>query len=271
MTGFIKDVHFAIRQLIARPAFAAIAVLVLALGLGATAAIFSVVNAVLLQPPPYSHPETLVSVFEGDVVGNSAEDAFNVVSPGLFQEWQAHARSVSPLSAVHETSFNISSKSDSFSPERIDGIACSSTFPAVLGVQTILGRFFNNKEDQFEAPRVAVLSYPFWKQHFGGSPNVIGQQIRLDKNNYTILGVFPKGFVYPGPSADVFVPFKRTLDRSNQTSFSNHFFNVIGRLAPGYSVASARSELGSIVQNVRRTHPEDIMASLLPFFHLMFT
>jgi predicted permease len=261
VNGLFKDIHFALRQLCARPAFTAIAVLVLALGLGATAAIFSVVHAVLLQPLPYPNPKTLVRVFESDVIGNAPGDAFNVVSPGLFQEWQKDAHSLSDIAAVNDMSFNISSKSGSFTPEHINGLACSSTFLKILDVQPILGRFFNPGEDQFEGPYVAVLSYRFWQQRFGGARNVLGRQIRLDGNNYTILGVLPKNFVYPGQPADVFVPFKRTLDIYNRTTFSNHFFDVIGRLAPGYSMGAAEQELTAIVRDIRRTHPKEIMGS----------
>ena len=268
MNSVFKDIHFALRQLRARPAFAGIAIFVLALGLGATAAIFSVVNAVLLQPMPYPHPETLVNLFESDVIGTSVDDQFNVVSPGLFQEWQAHARSLSAMSAVNEMSFNISSKSQSFTPEHIGALAVSSTFPAILGVHPALGRFFNPQEDQFEGPYVTVLSYAFWQQHFGGAASVLGKQVRLDGNNYTVLGVLPKNFIYPGQRAEVFVPFKRTLSRNNQNTFSSHFFFVIGRLAPGYSAKAAQEELASIVRNIRRAHPKEIMgtfATVVPF------
>lgn len=261
MTGFLKDIHFALRQLRARPAFTAIAIFVLALGLGATAAIFSVVNAVLLQPLPYPHPATLVSIFESDVVGNSPDDRYNVVSPGLFENWQEHARPISIMAAVNHSWFNVSSRSGSFVPEHIDALACSSTFPAVLGMRPMLGRFFNQSEDQFEAPHVAVLSYGFWQRHFGGAPNVLGQQIRLDGEDYTILGVLPKSFVYPGQPSDVFVPFKRTLDKDNRTSLSNHFFNIVGRLSPGYSALSAQQELTNILGNLRNAHPNDIMGT----------
>ena len=261
MTNLFKDIQFALRQLARRPAFTAIATIVLALGLGSTAAIFSVVNAVLLRPLPYPHPESLVSLFESDVIGTSPDDAFNVVSPGLFDEWRRHARSLSVMSAVHETSFNISSKSASFTPERITALACSSTFPTVLGFQPALGRFFNEAEDQYEAPHVAVLSYGFWQQHFGGRRDILGRQIRLDGEDYNILGVLPKSFVYPGLPARVLVPFERTLDKDNRTTFSNHFFYVIGRLTPGYSVRSAQEELSAIVQNIRRAHPTEVMGT----------
>ncbi len=189
MTGLLKDIQFALRQLRARPDFTAIAVLVLALGLGANAAIFSIVNAVLLQPLPYPHPETLVSIFEKDVIANGRDDTYNNVSPGLFRDWQANARSLSRLSAVEHMAFNISNKSQSFNPERINGIACSSTFPRILGIQPVLGRFFNESEDQYESSRVAVLSHRFWQKHFGGASNALGQQVRLDGNSYTVLEV----------------------------------------------------------------------------------
>ncbi len=259
MTSLFKDLKFTVRQLRTHPGFTVIAVFVLALGLGASAAIFSVVNAVLLQPLPYSHPETLVGVFEKDVVDNGSDDTYNSVSPGLFRDWQANAQSVSLLSAVRETSFNISSKNQSFNPERIHGIACSPTFAKILGLNPVLGRFFTTTEDQYEAPYVAVLSYRFWQRHFGGSRNVLNQQVRLDGNSYSIVGVLPRRFVYPGQPADVLVPFKRTLDISNRDTYSNHFFQVIGRLAPGYSKSSAQQELSNIVRNIRRTHPSDVM------------
>ncbi|HMF76659.1 MAG TPA: ABC transporter permease [Bryobacteraceae bacterium] len=259
ITGLLKDIQFALRQLAARPGFSAIAVLVLALGLGANAAIFSVVNAVLLQPLPYPHPETLVGLFERDVVGDSEEDHLNSVSPALFEDWQANAHSIFLSSAVRATSFNISSKSQSFNPERINGIACSPTFTRILGIQPAIGRFFTAAEDQYQSPYVAVLSYRFWQKHFGGASNVLAQQVRLDGNNYSILGVLPKEFVFQGQPADVFVPFKRTLDVSNRTTYSNHFFDVIGRLAPGYSAASAQEELSNIARNSRRAHPNEIM------------
>jgi putative ABC transport system permease protein len=258
-TGFLKDLQFALRQLRHRPAFTSIAVLVFALGLGANAAIFSIINAVLLQPLPYPHPETLVAVFERDVVNNGEQDHYNWVSPGNFFDWKRDAHSVSALSAVRYVSFNISSKSQSFTPERANGIACSSDFASILGVSPILGRFFRPQEDTPGAPYVAVLSYGFWQKHFAGSHDVVGRQVRLDGNSYTVLGVLPKTFVFPGSHADVFVSFDRGLEPYNRNTHSNHFFQVIGRLAPGYSVAAAQQEITAIVQNFRRDHPGEIM------------
>ncbi len=198
MTGFFKDLQFAVRQLRQRPAFTAIAIVVLALGLGANAAIFSVVHAVLLEPLPYPHGETLVEVFERDVIGNTEDDHYNPVSPGSFADWTRAARSVSALSAVRQTAFNISSKSQSFTPQRVHGIACSSNFLSILGVSPALGRFFQPSEDAPNSPYVAVLSYPFWQSHFGGTRDIVGRQVHLDGNSYTVLGAFPALLLFPG-------------------------------------------------------------------------
>ena len=151
MNSFLKDWLFALRQLRNRPGFTLIAISVLALGLGANAAIFSVVNALLLRPLPYPNTKTLIE--------------------------------------VRHVSFNISSKSQSFTPQRIEGIACSANFASILGVSPAVGRFFEPREDAANAPYVAVLSYRFWQSHFAGDRHIVGKDVRLDGNSYTVLGV----------------------------------------------------------------------------------
>src|SRR5580698_4838656 len=132
-----QDVRFALRQLRNRPGFAIVAILVLALGMGGNAAMFSVVNAVLLQPLPYADPQRLVGLFERDVVG---EEPFNVVAPGNFVDWRKQARSFEQIAASGETAFNLASATGSFTPERIDGSYCSANLFATLGVSPALGR-----------------------------------------------------------------------------------------------------------------------------------
>jgi predicted permease len=258
-SGFFRDVRYALRQLWERPGFTIVAIIVLALGLGANAAIFSVVNAVLLQPLPYPHPESLVEVFERDVIGEGEGYHYNWVAPGNFFDWTRDAHSVSALAAVRYVSFNISSKSESFTPQRVTGIACSASFFPILGVNPLLGRYFQPSEDKPDAAYVAVLSYGFWQRHFAGSKDVVEKQIRLDGNSYDVLGVLPRDFIFPGAKPDVFVSFDRMLEPSNRASHSNHFFQVIGRLAPGYSAAQSQEEIGGIVRNFRRSHPTEIM------------
>ncbi|HEX4164140.1 MAG TPA: ABC transporter permease [Bryobacteraceae bacterium] len=259
LNGVLKDCKFALRQLWQRPGFTIIAVVVLALGLGANAAIFSVVNALLLKPLPYPHPDTLVSVFEKDVVGDSEDDHYNSVSPSIFHDWRQQAHSVPALSAFRRTAFNLASKSQAITPQRVKGIACSANFASILGVSPELGRFLSTSEDRQDAPRAAVLSYGFWQDHFAAARNILGQQIHLDDNSYTIVGVLPKSFIFPGEPADVFVSFERSLEPYNRSTYSNHFFDLIGRLAPGYSVAAAQQEMSAILQRARRTHPREVM------------
>ncbi len=259
LDGIWKDFKFALRQLWERPGFTAVAVIVLALGLGANAAIFSVINALLLQPLPYPHPATLLAAFERDVVGDSEQDHYNSVSTGIFDDWRSDSRSISALSAVRRGAFNLAAKGQSLAPQRVNGIACSANFASILGVTPALGRFFSSSEDNQKAPRVAVLSYRFWERHFAGVRSVLGQQVHLDGDSYTIVGVLPKTFTFPGGPADVFVSFERTLEPYNHHNYNNHFFTLIGRLSPGYSVAQAEQETSAIVQRARHAHPRDII------------
>jgi predicted permease len=256
IAGFLKDARYALRQLHQKPGFTVVAVLVLALGLGANASIFSVVNAVLLKPLPYNNPQTLVTIFERDVVGLSDENHYNSISAGLFSEWQRNVRSLAFISAVRRVAFNVSTRSQTFTPQRVNGVACSDSFFRLLDVTPLLGRFFAKSEDALNAPYVAVISYGFWQDHFASDRKVVGQSLRLDGNSYTVIGVLPRRFVFPGEPADVFVSFNRILEENNRNSFDNHFFSAIGRLAPGYSVAQARDELNAITRNVRREHPK---------------
>src|SRR5580704_9893440 len=140
-----QDVQFALRQLRHRPGFAIVAILVLALGLGGNAAMFSIVNAVMLQPLPYADPQRLVGLFERDVVG---EEPFNVVAPANFLDWQKQTRSFEQMAATGETAFNLASATGSFVPERIDGSYCTANLLATLGVTPALGRFFLTEEDR---------------------------------------------------------------------------------------------------------------------------
>src|SRR5579862_2000395 len=168
-----QDIQFALRQLRQRPGFAFVAILVLALGLGGNAAMFSVVNAILLQPLPYSDPSRLVALFERDVVG---DEPFNVVAPANFLDWQKQATSFEQIAATGETAFNLASVSGNFTPERIDGSYCSSNLFSTLGVAPQIGRAFREDEDRPGAPRVAIISYDLWQHRFSGASDIVHHQ-----------------------------------------------------------------------------------------------
>src|ERR1700677_1868483 len=168
-----QDVTYALRQLRQRPGFTIVAVLVLGLGLGGNAAMFSVVNAVLLRPLPYADPQKLTALFERDVVG---EEPFNPVAPANFLDWQRDARSFERIAATGETAFNLASQTGSFVPERIDGSYCSASLFTTLGVAPALGRTFRNDEDRPGAAQVARSRYDLCHRSFAGSRCVIHRQ-----------------------------------------------------------------------------------------------
>ncbi len=250
-----QDVQFALRQLRNRPGFGLVSVLVLALGLGGNAAMFSVVNAVLLRPLPYADPARLTALFERDVVG---EEPFNAVAAGNFLDWQKQAHSFEQMAASGETAFNLASPSESFTPERIDGAYCSANLFDTLGVQPVLGRAFRTEEDRPGAPRVAIISYDLWQRRFGGSPGTIRRQIRLDSEQFKIVGVMPRTFAYPYRTVKAWVPLERHMDPEELQSRSDHMLTVIGRLRPGVTVEQARAEIDGIARRYKQQHPEEL-------------
>ena len=253
---FRQDVRFAVRQLRHHPGFTIIAVLVLGLGLGGNAAMFSVVDAVLLQPLPYPEPEKLTSLFERDVVG---EEPFNPVAPANFLDWQRDARDFEQIAATGETAFNLAERTGSFTPERIDGSYCSGNLFTTLGVAPVIGRTFRKEEDRPGAAHVAVIAYDLWQHRFGGSPDVIHRQIRLDSEQYDIIGVMPRGFAYPYRTVQAWVPLQRYLEPEQLASHDIHMLMVVGRLRPGVAVAQGRAEIDGIVRRYRQQHPEAVM------------
>ena len=249
------DVRFALRQLRTHPGFAIVAILVLALGLGGNAAMFGVVNAVLLQPLPYADPQRLVGLFERDVVG---EEPFNVVAPANFLDWQKQARNFEEIAASGETAFNLASATGSFTPERIDGSYCSANLFATLGVMPAVGRSFRDDEDRLGAARVAIISYDLWQHRFGGAQDIVHRQIRLDSELYNIVGVMPRSFGYPYRTVKAWVPLQRYLPAEQLRSHSHHMLTVIGRLRPGVGVAQARAEIDGMARRFKQEHPEEI-------------
>src|ERR1700745_88812 len=188
--------HFAFRQLLTRPGFTVTALLVLTLGLGANVAIFSIVNAFLIQPLPYPEPERLTGLFERDPVGPPGSDPYNSVAAGHFLDWQRLSKSFTSIGAAGSDSLNLGSTGNLFEPQRVDACLCSQSVFPTLGVNPLLGRNFRPDEDRLGAPRVAVISYNLWQRRFGASSAVIHQQIRINAENAEIIGVMPRGFAF---------------------------------------------------------------------------
>src|SRR5260370_113649 len=190
----IKDVGYALRLLKKSPGFPLTAVLSLALGIGANAAIFSVVNAFLLRPLPFTQPERLVALFERDIVNGEQQVG---VAPGSFLDWQKTSSSFQQMSAYTTGGETLSSDTPGFAAERVVLCSCSGNLFATLGVSPVVGRPFHPDEDRFGAPRLVVISYSLWQRQFGGLPETVGKAIRLDGNDYQIIGVMPRGFMFP--------------------------------------------------------------------------
>jgi len=251
MASFVQDIRFALRQASSRPGFTVVVVLVLALGLGANAAIFSVVNAVLLRPLPYPDPHRLVLLFERAVL--TAASGPNVASMRNFLDWQAQSHSFEQMAATGETSFNLGAD-PGFFPERIEGATCSWNLFPTLGVQPFLGRNFRADDDRPGAARVAVISHGLWQRRFGGAPDILQRTIRLNDEIYQIIGVMPRGFSYPRRDLQVWAPIQRVIDPGTLNERSDHEFYVHARLRPGVSIEQARAEMDGIQHRIWDTN-----------------
>ena len=235
----IQDLRYALRMLRKSPGFTATGIITLALGIGATTAIFTVVYAVLLRPLPYPDPDRLVYI---------AADAWGIFSSGReYLAWEARSQTLSQLGAYIESHANLSGGDGA---ERVTSGTASASFFRLLGVQPVMGRVFLPEEDLSGASPVAVISHPFWQRRFGGDPSVIGRTLTLDGKSYTVVGVLPASFLVPdqyGADYDLWVPFS-----ANPEGVPPFVVRVIGRLKPGVSDEHARAELNTILQSTLR-------------------
>jgi putative ABC transport system permease protein len=241
-----QDLRYAVRVLARSPGFAAAAVLTLALGIGANAAIFSLVNAVLLQPLPYRAPERLVRVWETSPSGERR----NVVSPGNYFDWRARAKSFAPL-AAHSWAYGVAMTDDG-EPTRVTLVDVTPSLFTTLGVGPALGRSFG--DDDTVTGDAALLSDGFWRSRFGADPSVLGRRIILNERPHTIVGVMPPRFDFPSPNVEVWRPAPPT--RLGPTERRGHNWYVVGRLAPEASLASAQAEMHTVVAAITREYPE---------------
>ena len=194
----IGDLRYALRQLRKSPGFTFVAVLTLALGIGANTAIFSVVDAVLLHPLAFKDPSRLVAVWETNKQAGTETNLRNEVAKGNFYDWRAQNQVFEQIAAIAYANFNLTGVSQ---PERIQGALVSYNFFQTLGVQPALGRVFAAAEEKADAPRVAVISYGLWQRRFGGDPALIGSTHTFNGEPITIVGVMPAGFAVQFPAS----------------------------------------------------------------------
>jgi len=248
MEAFVRDLKFATRMLVSRPGFTVLAVVCLALGIGASAAIFSVVNGVLLKPLPYPESEKLVAfgTSRGKVeLGNSSAPDFVDLRAGSTQ---------AELAAYGDASFSLRMNDAAV---QLSGSQISSNLFHVVGVAPMLGRGPTMEEELPKRGREVVLGYSAWQRFFQHDPRVVGRQIRLDAIDYTVIGVMPKGFTFPFSSEDVdaWVPLTLAGDSSFQEQRGQHYLRGIARLKGGATLEQSQSELQSISRRLSTLYP----------------
>ena len=244
---FLRDVRYASRGLRKTPAFAAAAILTLALGIGANTAIFSAFEGVVLAPLPYSQPDRLVMVA---LYNRSLKYATRLSYPD-FLDWQRNARSFEQIAAFKPLGFDLTSPG---SPQHIDGYEVSSGFFSTLGVKLAVGRAFSSQEDQSGAMPAAVISNRLWHDRFGANPAAVGKPIILNGAGYTIVGVLRPGFRFEDQLADVYTPLGRgdPLFRNDRTV---HYILCVARLAPGVAIGQAQAEMNTLQEHIDQLNP----------------
>jgi putative ABC transport system permease protein len=245
-----QDIRYGIRMMLKQKGFTVVAVLTLALGIGANTAIFSVVNAVLLRPLPFTEPERILWI--GGWAGSDKEQG---VTPADFLDYQEQSQSFEPLAASVSEGVPMNLSGDG-EPERLKGALVTANYLDVFGVKPALGRTFVAEEGQEEGARVVVLSHALWTRRFGADPAVVNQTITLDKRQFTVVGVMPPQFQYP-PGVEVWQPF--SFPASPQGPFRSrelHFLRPVAKLKPGVSRAQAQAEVEGIARRLQTLYPK---------------
>ncbi len=268
MSSLLQEIRYGLRLLSRSPGFTAVVIITLALGIGVNAAIFSVVNGVLLRPLPFAQPERLAVVWESRI----AQGSYMFAAPPTFDDWRRQSRSFSGLGAFSPREYVLMGGTES---ERVQGAQVSHDLLATLGVSPALGRGFTPAEEAANGERVVLISAGLWRTRFGADPQVLGQTLQLNDGNYTIVGVLPEGFAFPPAidleghtvprRTDIWVPFRMDFATAGRGA---HFMTVIGRLAPAATLASAEAELRTLAQRMGQLYPEtdrEWTVRLVPF------
>ena len=234
----IRDLRYGLRTLRRAPGFALVAILVMALGIGATTSLFTIVRSVLLKPLPFADPDKLVMVYEHFRFDNSNGFNYNTVAAGDYYDWRAQTHSFEDMAAWHWWGGNLTGEHSEL-PEVVTGAAGSWNLFSVLGVQPVLGRTFTADEDRPESNRVVLLSMSLFQRRFAGDRNIIGKSIRLDSMPYTVVGVLPASFTYPDPRVQLWVPYASTFKPEQLQVHDMHASYVIARLKQGVSAEAA--------------------------------
>ena len=252
-----QDVRFGVRTLIRRPAFALIAVLTLGVGMGATTAIFSLIDSVLLKPLPFREPDRLAMVWE-------VRPRFNQprmqAAPSNYVDWSQQVKAFDSLAAYVNAFVNLTGAG---TPERLVAAQVTPNLFPTLGVDPLVGRWFVTPEGSPGQTSVAILSHALWQTRFGANRDIVGQTIRLDDQPHLVVGVMPRGFQFPRDGVQVWTPVDYAAGAGFQTGRDGFFLSVVGRLKPRVSVEHANTELEAVARALAQTYPANIDSSAI--------
>ncbi|HEX5706976.1 MAG TPA: ABC transporter permease [Pyrinomonadaceae bacterium] len=254
-----QDLRYGVRMLAKNPGFTVVAVIALALGIGANSAIFSVVNTVLLRPLPYKDPERLVMVWEDRTKRGYPRDT---PAAGNFTEWREQNSVFEGMAAIADLSFNLTGAGE---PERLEGRRVSANLFPLLGVEPQLGRAFLPEEDEPGAARVVVLSHGLWQRRFGSDVGVVGKPLTLNGESFEVVGVMPPDFQFPSRDDQLWVPIAFTPQEA--ANRNRHYLQIVARTKPGTSVEQAQTEMSAIAERLRQQYPDtntDVGAAVVP-------
>jgi len=248
MEALFKDIRYGARTLLKSPGFTAVAVLTLALGIGANTAIFSLLHAVLVRPLPFNQPDELVQVYEdASAIGFPRGD----VAGGNYHEWRRDQTVFTDMAALGMRSFSLTGDGD---PERVLAHSATANIFSLLGVSPVLGRAFLAEDDKPGAQKVALLTYGLWQRRYASATDVINRDVLLDGEKYKVIGVLPERFQYLSDAIALWVPMAFTSEQLADHGNSN--YSVVARLKPGVSVSQADAELQTISQRIERDNPD---------------
>ena len=248
LTHVLQDVRYSLRLLRRTPGVTFVALLTIALGIGANTAIFSIINGVILRPLPLADPDRLFVIRHAEL---SDRTQVGSTSPGNFFDIQQASRLVQPMAGFSGSTMTLTGRGD---PERLQGIVSCGSILEVTGVQAVLGRIFTDADQRTGSARVVVISHGLWQRLFGGSADAIGQALTLGGVPVTVIGVMPKGFSFPDSKVDFWAP--EALTAAQRASRTEYYLTILGRLAPGATPAAARAELDAIMERLRTSFPQ---------------
>jgi predicted permease len=255
LESLARDLRFSLRTLRRTSGFTVIAILVMALGIGANVALFTVVRGVLLRPLPFNDPDRLEMLYESGLHENDT-DAYNTVSGGIYAEWKKQNQTFSNLALVQNIRVGLSGSGGQL-PEKLYSAEISWDLLRTLGVQPALGREFTQADDSPAAKGTVLLSWGLWKRRFGGDRAILNQTIYVDAKPYTVIGIMPAWFDFPDPATQLWTPVYHDTPEDPMISFSMHMFGVVGRLKPGVSAAQGVADLSIISRRIHDAHLND--------------